>query len=88
MAACEAVSSVNIYVPLAKLIDVGKTKDKLNQRRQALEKEMAKVNQIIGNADFKSKAPPEKVATIENQKAELTKQIASIDAQLAVLEKA
>lgn len=87
MAACEAVSSVNIYVPLAKLIDVGKTKDKLNQRRQALEKEMAKVNQIIGNADFKSKAPPEKVKAIESQKEDLDKQLASIDSQLAVLDK-
>jgi len=88
MAACEAVSRVNIYVPLAKLIDVTKTREKLLLRRQALEKDMAKNEQIMSNADFKAKAPPDKVATIENQKAELTKQIASIDAQLAVLEKA
>ncbi|HMW90995.1 MAG TPA: valine--tRNA ligase [Candidatus Obscuribacter sp.] len=87
MAACEAVSSVNIYVPLAKLIDVAKTKDKLLQRRQALEKDLAKVEQIMSNADFKTKAPPEKVATIEAQKAELVKQLQSIDKQLLVLEK-
>lgn len=87
MAACEAVSSVNIYVPLAKLIDIAKTKEKLLQRRQALEKDLAKVDQIMSNADFKTKAPPEKVATIEAQKAELVKQLQSIDTQLLVLEK-
>ena len=86
MAAREAVSSVNIYVPLAKLIDVAKTKEKLAQRKQAIEKDRVKVEQIVSKPDFKTKAPPDKVATIENQLAELVRQLTSIDEQLAVLD--
>lgn len=87
LAACEAVSSVNIYVPLAKLIDIPKTKEKLMTRRQAIEKDIAKVEAIMSKADFKAKAPPDKVATIEGQKTDLLKQLASIDSQLSVLDK-
>jgi valyl-tRNA synthetase len=86
MAACEAVSSVNIYVPLAKLIDVAKSKDKLNVRKQSIEKEIAKVDSQLANPDFKSKAPADKVAKIEAQLTELTRQLESVHAQLKVLE--
>jgi valyl-tRNA synthetase len=86
MAACEAVSSVNIYVPLAKLIDVQKSKEKLTQRKQSIEKEVAKVNSQLANPDFKSKAPADKVAKIEAQLADLTRQLESVEAQLTVLE--
>jgi len=87
MAACEAVSSVSIYVPLAKLIDVEKSREKLNQRKAAIEKDLAKVNLTMSNPDFKSKAPPEKVHTVENQLADLERQLESVNSQLAVLDK-
>jgi len=86
MAACEAVSSVNIYVPLAKLIDIPKSKEKLNVRKQSIEKELAKANAQLSNPDFKSKAPADKVAKIETQLNELTKQLESVQSQLKVLD--
>jgi valyl-tRNA synthetase len=87
MAACEAVSSVSIYVPLAKLIDIEKSREKLNQRKQAIEKDLAKVNGTMSNPDFKSKAPPEKVHALENQLADLQRQLESVESQLKVLDK-
>ncbi len=86
MAACEAVSSVNIYVPLAKLIDIPKSKEKLNVRKQSIEKEIAKANLQLSNPDFKSKAPPAKVAKIETELSELTRQLESVHSQLKVLD--
>jgi valyl-tRNA synthetase len=88
MAACEAVSSVSIYVPLAKLIDVEKSREKLNQRKQAIEKDLAKVNGTMSNPDFKAKAPPEKVHLAESQLADLERQLDSVHSQLKVLDKA
>jgi valyl-tRNA synthetase len=86
MAACEAVSSVQIYVPLAKLIDVEKSKEKLKQRRQAIGKEIAKVNSQLERPEFRQRAPQDKVSALEVQLAELNKQTESVDSQLAVLE--
>jgi valyl-tRNA synthetase len=87
MAACEAVSSVSIYVPLAKLIDIEKSREKLNQRKQAIEKDLAKVNLTMSNPDFKSKAPPEKVHALESQLADLERQLESVESQIKVLDK-
>ncbi len=87
MAACEAVSSVSIYVPLAKLIDIEKSREKLNQRKQAIEKDLAKVQLTISNPNFKAKAPPEKVHTVESQLADLERQLESVESQLKVLDK-
>lgn len=88
MAAWDAVSSAKIYVPLANLIDVSKSKTKLEQRRDAIGKELAKASQILDNADFKAKAPPEKVEVMEKQRQELQLQMQSIIEQLKVLETA
>jgi valyl-tRNA synthetase len=87
VAACEAVSSVSIYVPLAKLIDIEKSREKLNQRKLAIEKDLAKVNLTMANPDFKAKAPPEKVHAIESQLADLGRQLESVESQLKVLDK-
>ncbi|HEY9785721.1 MAG TPA: valine--tRNA ligase [Candidatus Obscuribacterales bacterium] len=84
--AWEQVASSKVIVPLGALIDVEKTREKLQQRKQAVEKDVQKTKQILDSADFRKKAPPEKVQSIESQLAELEKQLNSIDAQLKMLE--
>ena len=84
-AACEAVSSVQIYVPLAKLIDVDKSREKLHQRRQTIQKDIAKVTSQLDRREFREKAPQDKVNALENQLSELNRQIESVDSQLEVL---
>ena len=85
MAAWEAISSARVYVPLAKLIDVQKSKAKLLQRKDAVEKDLVKVRQIIDNQDFTARAPKDKVAAIRSQLTELESQMSSVESQLKVL---
>jgi valyl-tRNA synthetase len=88
MAAWDIISTAKVYVPLANLIDVSKSKTKLEQRRDAIAKELAKVGQILHSADFKTKAPADKVQLLEQQHQDLQGQMDSVVSQLQVLEKA
>ncbi len=87
VAAWDTVSTARICVPLDKLIDVEKSKTKLKQRMEALEKDRAKVSQILDNADFRAKAPKDKVDALGKQLAELDVQKSSLESQMAVLGK-
>jgi len=84
-AAYEIVSETTIYLPLEKLIDVDKTKEKLTGRLSAKEKELEKVAGLLSSPSFKDKAPPDKVEKQEELRADLEKQIESIRAQMAIL---
>lgn len=88
MAAYEKVSNTTIYLPLAGLIDVEKSRVKLDQRKHALEKELAKITEVFSKPDFKARAPKEKVEAMQAQLADIESQMASVAAQLKVLEKA
>ncbi len=79
------IDQTTIYVPLADIIDVQKTVDKLMQRKQSLEKERQKSKQILENDEFKAKAPPEKVNALEEQLQSAQIQIDHIQEQIKVL---
>jgi valyl-tRNA synthetase len=83
--ATDSVSSTTIKVPLDQLIDVEKTKDKLTQRAQSLEKDILKKEQVFNNEEFKSKAPPDKVDVLQTELDDLNKQMSHIKEQLKVL---
>jgi valyl-tRNA synthetase len=85
-AAHTKVSSATIYIPLANIIDVEKTKEKLNQRKQSIQKEIAKVQENLDRPGFKERAPKDKVEGIEQQLRELQAQLESIAAQIAILD--
>ena len=87
-AAREQVSSATIYIPLANLIDVEKSREKLLQRKQAVEKDITKVEEGLNRPGFKERAPQDKVEAMEKQLLDLKIQIESIQAQLAVLDEA
>jgi valyl-tRNA synthetase len=86
MAAWEAISSMKIYVPLASLIDVDKSRTKLVQRHEAIQKDLSKVRQILENEEFRTRAPKEKVKSLEAQRQDLERQASSVESQLKVLE--
>ena len=85
-AASEVIGASKIIVPLSALIDLEKSKEKLNLRHESLTKELAKVEVVINNPDFKTRAPKEKVEMIEAQLKDLQDQLASVAGQLKVLE--
>ncbi len=86
MAASACVSLTTIYLPLGKLIDVGKTRSKLIQQRDAVEKDIAKVKQTLDNPDFRKRAPEDKVAAQEAALQLSKTQLQGIDSQLKLLE--
>lgn len=86
MAATEKVGEANIYLPLAKLIDVEKTRTKLVERKGILIKKIAEKKQPFERPDFQAKAPKEKVEAMRSEIADLEAQLASVDSQLLVLE--
>lgn len=80
------VSSWTIYLPLGDVIDIENAKNKLAQRRAALEKDQGKLESQLNNPDFKSRAPKDRVEAMEAQLQEVKNQIASVDAQLKMLD--
>ena len=62
----DAVSAVLpeavIYMPFAELVDIDKEIGRLKKEEQRLTKELARVNGMLSNERFMSKAPESKVA--------------------------
>lgn len=59
-----------IYMPLAELVDIDKEIERLKKEEERLTKELARVNGMLNNEKFVSKAP---AAKIEEEKAKLEK---------------
>ena len=70
----DAVSAVTskavIYMPFAELVDIEKEIERLHKEEEKLKKELARVNGMLNNERFISKAPESKVA---EEKAKLEK---------------
>jgi valyl-tRNA synthetase len=70
----DAVSAVIhqavIYMPFAELVDIEKEIERLKKEEERLSKELARVNGMLNNEKFVSKAPEEK---IEEEKGKLQK---------------
>ena len=59
-----------IYMPFAELVDIEKEIERLKKEETRLTKELARVNGMLGNEKFVSKAP---AAKIEEEKEKLKK---------------
>ena len=80
------VSGIEVYLPLAGLIDVEKETARLNKELAAIDKELSRVEGKLGNAGFLAKAP-EAVIVKEKAKAEeLNGKKAAINERLAYLQ--
>ncbi len=86
MAAKEFVSSITVIVPLAGLINVEKAREKIEARKDSVNKEIAKREQTSNSADFRARAPKDKVEKLETELLDLRNQLASITSQLQVLD--
>ncbi len=85
----DAVSAVIpeavIYMPFAELVDIDKEIERLKKEEERLTRELARVNGMLGNEKFVSKAPQ---AKIDEEKAKLekyTQMMEQVKARLAQL---
>ena len=65
-----------VYMPLSELLDLEKEKERLRKEEIRLQKELARVNGMLNNERFVSKAPASK---IEEEKAKLEKYTQMMD---------
>ena len=63
-------SAATLYIPLEELVDLAKEKERLEKEEKRLLGEIARVNGMLGNERFISKAP---AAKIEEEKGKLVK---------------
>ena len=85
----DAVSAVihqaNIYMPFAELVDMEKEVERLRKEEERLEKELARVNGMLNNEKFVSKAPEAKIAQEREKRAKYSQMMEQVKERLAQL---
>jgi valyl-tRNA synthetase len=86
-AAARAVlaGGAEVAVPLEGLIDFAQERSRLLREREKLEKEAAKLNSQLGNSDFVSRAPAEKVAELRSRVADIDQRTSALDQMMEAL---
>jgi valyl-tRNA synthetase len=83
--AVDNISGLAIRVPLDELIDIPKAVEKLLQRKNSIEKDLARNEEVFNNEEFRQKAPPDKVENLKIQGDDLRQQLEIVVEQLKVL---
>ncbi len=87
----DAVSAVLpravVYIPFADLVDIRKEIERLQKEEQRLTKELARVNGMLGNERFVSKAPAAKIEEERGKLRKYTEMMEQVKERLAHLQK-
>ena len=86
----DAVSAVipqaNIYMPFAELVDIEKEISRLNQEKERLTKELSRVNGMLNNEKFISKAPAAKIEEEKEKQKKYKQMMEQVEERLAQLQ--
>jgi len=74
-----------IYMPLSELLDVEKEKERLKKEEARLEKELSRVNGMLNNEKFVSKAPASKIEEEKEKLEKYTQMMAQVKERLVQL---
>ena len=87
----DAVSTVipnaNIYMPFAELVDIEKEIERLKKEEERLTKELARVDGMLANEKFVSKAPAAKIEEEKEKQKKYNQMMQQVKEQLAHLQK-
>ena len=87
----DAVSTVIpqavIYLPFAELVDIAKEIERLEKEEERLTKELARVNGMLSNEKFVSKAPEAKIAEERAKQEKYAQMMDQVKERLAQLKK-
>ena len=79
------IPNATLYIPFAELVDIAQEIERLTKEKNRLAGELARVNGMLGNERFLSKAPEAKIAE-ERAKLEKYEQMAAqVESRLAQL---
>ena len=76
-----------VYMPFAELVDLDKELERLKKEEERLTKELARVNGMLNNERFMSKAPQSKIDEEKEKLAKYTQMMAQVKEHLASLSK-
>lgn len=76
-----------IYMPFAELVDIEKEIERLNQERERLAGELNRVNAMLSNERFVSKAPEAKIQEEKEKLAKYTQLMEQVEERLKTLKK-
>jgi len=74
-----------IYMPLAELVDVAKEKERLKKEEERLQKELARVNGMLNNEKFVSRAPAVKIREEKDKLEKYTQMMRQVKERLSQL---
>ena len=87
----DAVSVVTggatLYIPFAELVDIGQELERLSKEEKRLTGELARVNGMLSNEKFISKAPEAKIAQEREKLEKYTQMMRQVKDRLAQLQK-
>ena len=69
------------------MVDVQKEKERLEKEKKRLKKELNRVNGMLGNERFISKAPEEKIAEEKGKLVKYTEMMEQVEERLRQLQK-
>jgi len=79
------IPNATLYIPFAELVDIAKEIERLEKEEERLSKELARVNGMLNNERFMSKAPEAKVAEERAKLEKYTQMMEQVKERLAVL---
>ena len=74
-----------VYMPFAELVDLEKELERLKKEEERLTKELARVNGMLNNEKFMSKAPQSKIDEEKEKLAKYTQMMTQVKEHLAAL---
>ena len=79
------IHQANIYMPFAELVDIGKEIERLRKEEQRLAGELERVNKMLGNEKFVSRAPESKIAEEKAKQAKYSQMMEQVKERLSQL---
>lgn len=81
------VPNAVIYIPFAELIDIGQEIERLEKEEKRLFGELARVNNMLGNEKFVSRAPADKIEQEKEKREKYTQMMEQVKIRLQQLKK-
>ena len=81
------IGGATLYMPFAELVDIGQELERLAKEEKRLAGELARVNGMLSNEKFISKAPEAKIAEEREKLEKYTQMMSQVKERLAQLQK-